>query len=406
MYKNISVLGSTGSIGRQTLEVCGELGIKIASLACGQNIDLLLSQIVTFHPLTVSVASEASAAKLAEYINGEEFRHRFYATNEQNWNSTKLPEVLQGEEGNLTAASLTEVDCVVGAMVGFVGLKPIIAAINAGKAVALANKETLVTAGKRVLAAARAKRVPVLPLDSEHSAIWQCLQAGKPTDLKRIFLTASGGPFRLTAESDLEKVTATDALKHPTWKMGAKITIDSATLMNKGLEVIEAARLFNVDGKQIEVVVHPESIIHSMIEWQDGSVLAQLGFPDMKMPIKIALSYPERINLAPDKPFNPFVAPAASLTFMRPRRDAFPLLDLAYKALEYDGLAPTYMNAANEVAVAAFLAGKIKFTDISKLVEKIFNTCLTLSDVQEPSYDDIIEADSIARHLANKEIKQ
>lgn len=354
MIQTISILGSTGSIGTQTLEVCHHLDIKIAALACAQNIELMEKQIREFRPELVSVDNAELAGKLKEALN----------------DFPDMPEILHGMTGNNAVASISSADAVVAAMVGVAGLEPVMTAIRAGKDIALANKETLVAGGALVMPLAKEYGVRLLPVDSEHSAIWQCLAGSPEHSLKRILLTASGGPFRGRKPEDLRNITVEQALAHPTWKMGGKITIDSATLMNKGLEVIEAAWLFECPVENIEVVVHPQSIIHSMVELTDGSVIAQMGFPNMKHPIQLALTWPER-QPSGDRRFDPFDPQARNLTFEQPDTKTFRLLPLAYEAAAVGGTMPAVMNAANEEAVWRFLAGKLAFADIAVQVEKI-----------------------------------
>ena len=317
MSQCIAVLGSTGSIGTQTLEVVRDRNLTVAALAAGTNTDLLLRQILEFCPRIASVAYEEDADRL---------RTRLRRTPD-----APDTEILWGREGNRAVARCTEADTVVAAMVGMAGLEPVLEAIRAGKDIALANKETLVAGGSLVVPLCRKHQVRLLPVDSEHSAIWQCLRGSRTQDIRRILLTASGGPFRTWPAEKLKEVRVADALDHPTWKMGGKITVDSATLMNKGLEVIEASWLFDVPVDRVEVVVHPQSIIHSMVEFRNRSVLAQMGFPDMKLPIQIALTWPD-IADGTGECLDPFDPRAAVLTFEPPDRRRFPCLDLAYAA--------------------------------------------------------------------------
>ncbi len=356
MIQTISILGSTGSIGTQTLEVCRHLGIKIAALTCANNIELLEKQIREFRPILVSVQNAELSGQLAEALADFDSK----------------PEIMHGMAGNNAAASIAEADAVVAAMVGVAGLEPVMSAIRAGKDIALANKETLVAGGALVMPLAKEYGVRLLPVDSEHSAIWQCLAGSPDNSLRRILLTASGGPFRGKKPEQLVNISVEQALDHPTWKMGGKITIDSATLMNKGLEVIEAAWLFDCPVDNIEVVVHPQSIIHSMIELTDGSVIAQMGFPNMKHPIQLALTWPQR-QPANDRRFDPFDPQSRNLTFEEPDTDTFRLLPLAYEAAEIGGTMPAVMNAANEEAVWRFLSGRISFADIAVQVEHVMN---------------------------------
>ena len=384
MTTAISLLGSTGSIGTQTLEVCRHLGIRVLALTAGRRIDLLEQQIREFQPQLVSVADPADALRLKQRLT----------------DFAEPIEILSGREGNLAAATLPAADTVVAAMVGVAGLEPVLAAVGAGKTIALANKETLVAGGALVMPLARQTGARLHPVDSEHSAIWQCLAGAPEQSLSRIFLTASGGPFRGRSVADLEQVTVAQALKHPTWAMGGKITIDSATLMNKGLEVIEASWLFDCSADQIEVVVHPQSIIHSMIELQDGSVLAQLGFPDMKLPIQLALTWPHRV--AGSHPtYNPFDPRTATLTFEKPDLKTFRLLALAFDAMRIGGTMPAVLNSANEAAVDLFFKGQIGFLDIARRVEACLERHQAEGILHTFTFDDLMELDSWARRTVN-----
>ncbi|HAA02182.1 MAG TPA: 1-deoxy-D-xylulose-5-phosphate reductoisomerase [Syntrophobacteraceae bacterium] len=375
--KALSILGSTGSIGVNTLEVIRQFPnrFSIIGLAAGRNVALLFDQILEFQPRVVAVMDEACATRLRQMLESVHNR----------------PEVLSGADGYQTIAALPEVNMVVAAMVGAAGLVPTVAAIEAGKHVALANKETLVIGGSVVVPLTERRGVRLLPVDSEHSAIFQSLQGNQHHSLRRILLTASGGPFFRKSMDELSTVTPQAALKHPNWSMGRKITIDSATLMNKGLEVIEAHWLFNVPVDQIAVHIHPESIIHSMVEYVDGSVIAQLGIPDMKTPIAYALSYPERL---------PLRQPALdlfqlqNLSFYPPDETKFPCLRLAYQACREGSTMPAVLNAANEVAVEAFLNERIGFLDIPTLIESTMSRHSTASEVTLQS---ILEADHWAR---------
>ena len=380
--KRIAVLGATGSIGVQTLDVVRETGCaEIVALTAHTNIDVLEKQIHACKPLKAVVTDEAKAAEL---------RARLALTDSQT-------EVLCGMDGMYEVVSMPGVDCVVNAVVGNIGLQPTMCAIESGKEIALANKETLVTSGEIVMAAAKAKDVPILPIDSEHSAVFQSLQGNGGNPMRTLYLTASGGPFRTFSAEQLERVTAADALKHPNWSMGAKITIDSASMMNKGLEVIEARWLFDVSPSQIEVLVHPQSVIHSMVEYEDGAVMAQLGEPDMRVPIQYALTYPKRA--ANTFPRLDFLA-RNNLTFEPPKRELFPCLDMAYDALRIGGLMPTVLNGANEAAVALFLAEKIRFLDIARLIECAMSA-YTVSDSgtarETLSIDAVLAVDAWAR---------
>ncbi|SEF53068.1 1-deoxy-D-xylulose 5-phosphate reductoisomerase [Eubacterium ruminantium] len=353
--RKISVIGSTGSIGTQTLEVVREnKDIEIAALCCGRNINLLEKQIREFKPRLAVTENEKDAARLKESIA-----------------DLSGIEIMHGMEGLITAATLEEVSVVVTAIVGMIGIEPTIAAINAGKDIALANKETLVTAGHIIMPLAKEKNVKILPVDSEHSAIFQCISGSRKADgtdneISRLLITASGGPFRGRKREELLDVTVEDALKHPNWSMGHKITIDSATLVNKGLEVIEARHLFNVVPEKIEVVVQPQSIIHSMVEFADGAVMAQLGTPDMKLPIQYALYYPER-RFLPGERLD--FTKMSGIVIDKPDRETFKGLDEAYRALKEGGAMTTIFNAANEFAVGCFLNKRIKFLQIYDMIE-------------------------------------
>jgi 1-deoxy-D-xylulose-5-phosphate reductoisomerase len=376
MVKNIAILGSTGSIGVQTLEVAKNLGIRVSGLSAGSNIELLEKQAREFRPRAVSVGDAGLARELGRRLRGLGI------------------EVMSGVDGLKGIASLEEADTVVTSIVGTAGLIPTLEAVRSGKDIALANKETLVTAGAFVMSEARRRNVRIFPVDSEHSAVFQCLQGNRHGDVEAIILTASGGPFRGWKPEELEGVTVAQALKHPNWKMGGKITIDSATLMNKGLEVIEASWLFDMEAERIKVLVHPQSIIHSMVEYADGVVMAQLGPPDMRMPIQLALTWPERAE-------NCFsrldLLKCGSLTFEEPDTSAFPCLRLAYEALKAGGTMPAAMNAANEAAVGLFIEGRIRFTDIPRIIEKVMHKHIVNTN---PVLNDIIEVDRWARTMA------
>ena len=380
--RKLSILGSTGSIGTQTLEVCrnNPEDFEVKGLCCGSNIDLLYKQIIEFKPEIVSVDSEKKASELKSMLPSDI--------------STK---VLCGHEGTLTVATLDSADTVVGAMVGIAGLEPTYNAIMCGKVIALANKETLVTGGDVIMPLVKEKGVSLLPVDSEHCAIWQCLWGEKKENLDRILITASGGPFRGKSRSDLEHVTLENALAHPTWKMGGKVTIDSSTMMNKGLEIIEAHHLFGVDVDHVDVVVHPQSVIHSMIRMRDGSVLAQMGKPSMILPIMVALYYPERGPRLLEE-FDPFSVGCNDLTFEKCDTDVFKLLKLAYDCGREGGLMPTVMNAANEVAVFSFLDGKSGYLDIERAV---YSVCDKMSSVvngiKDMDIETILRIDKEAR---------
>src|SRR5574344_332285 len=356
--RTLSILGSTGAIGTQTLEVCRRNpdDFKVEGLACGADTDTLYEQIVEFMPRVVSVADSVAAKALSSRLKKENIG----------------TEVLCGEEGSIAVASLPECDTCVGAIVGLAGMMPVYRAILAGKDIALANKETLVAGGDVIMPLIKQSGVALLPVDSEHCAIWQCLWGEKRSNLDRILITASGGPFRGRKRSELMNVSGEKALAHPTWKMGGKITIDSSTMMNKGLEVIEAHHLFDIDVDRIDIVVHPQSVIHSMIRLCDGSVLGQMGKPSMILPIMVALYYPERGPRLLEE-FDPFCEKCNNLTFERCDGDVFGLVPLAYKAGRAGGILPAVMNAANEVAVHAFLDGKIGFLDIEKSVKSVYS---------------------------------
>jgi 1-deoxy-D-xylulose-5-phosphate reductoisomerase len=377
-------LGSTGSIGVNVLDVIRQFPekYKIVALAAGTNIQRLAQQVEEFNPELISVCDEQRATGLRALLPAS-FHDR----------------IAHGNEGNVLVASFSSADLTLSAIVGAAGLLPTLAAIEAGKDIGLANKETLVMAGSIVMTAVMKKRVSLLPVDSEHSAIFQALEAGRRKDLRKIILTASGGPFRGMDRRQLQHVTKEQALNHPNWSMGKKISIDSATLMNKGLEVIEARWLFGVQSKAIEVVVHPQSIVHSLVEYKDGSVLAQLGIPDMRIPISYALSYPARLPLQL-KPLN--LAECGLLEFHEPDYLSFPALKLAFSALESGGVLPAVLNSANEVAVEAFLNSKITFPQIAETVAR------TMDIVHEGSEDileDILGADGAARREAYRLIE-
>jgi len=381
MAKVISILGSTGSIGVQTLDVARNLGIKVAAMSANSNIDLLEKQVHEFKPRLVSVSDEKLAAELKKRLAGIKV------------------EVLWGLEGMLRTVDIQGSDTVVTSVVGTAGLIPTMHAIKNRKNIALANKETLVTAGQLVMQEAGVQGVRIFPVDSEHSAIYQCLMGNNEKQVEKIILTASGGPFRGRTLEELRDITPAQALKHPNWSMGSKITIDSATLMNKGLEVIEAKWLFDKGLDKIQVLVHPQSIIHSMIEYIDGSVMAQLGSPDMRIPIQFALTFPDR---QPNNFPRLDLLKTSQLTFEKPDVKTFRCLQLAFDALKEGGTMPAAMNAANETAVAAFLNNRISFTGIPDIIERVMlahtvNIC--------PGLDDIIEIDGWARRQAEKEIK-
>lgn len=374
----IAILGSTGSIGTQALEVIENHPdyFDLQVLTAGKNADLLIEQAKKYQPNTVVIGDEDSYQKVKDALWGENIH------------------VYCGEDALCQVVEATNVQTVLTALVGYAGLKPTIHAIEAGKTIALANKETLVVAGEFITKLARKKGVNIYPVDSEHSAIFQCLVGEFHNPIEKIYLTASGGPFRGFSISDLQKVTLEQALKHPNWSMGAKITIDSASLMNKGLEVIEAKWLFNLKPEQIDVIVHPQSIVHSLIQFQDGSMKAQMGLPDMKLPIQYALSYPNR--LATNFPrFNFMDYP--NLTFEAPNREVFKNLDLAYRVMDELGTSACALNAANEIAVEAFLNKKISFLEIGELNETVVNET---KNILNPSYQDYVNSDQNAREKA------
>ncbi len=381
MTRKIALLGSTGSIGRQTLEVAREEGLSVVALTANSSIDLIEQQAREFSPRLVALYDEAAAAVLRERLRDTDI------------------EVLSGMEGLLAAATAEEADTVVTAVVGMIGLRPTLAAIECGKRIALANKETLVCAGELVMDAAEKYGAEIVPVDSEHSAIFQCLQGSADRgEIKRLVLTCSGGPFYGLSGEELVGKTKRDALAHPNWTMGAKITIDSATLMNKGLEIIEAMRLYRLPLSKVDAVIHRQSIVHSLVEYTDGALLAQLGTPDMKLPIRYALTYPKR-SVSPDKPLDLLSCPP--LTFAKPDEEAFPCLAIAKRCAETGGTSCAIMNGANEAAVALFLQDKIGFCDIPRLVQKALET---VEQVSKPALADILEADRLAREAVNRAV--
>jgi len=376
--KSLAILGSTGSIGVSTLEIVAAHPerFQVAALTAGRNLDLLEEQVRIFRPMLVAVSNAADAGTLKARLGAD------------------APRILAGREGLVACAADSGAQLVVSAIVGAAGLEPTLAAIEAGIDVALANKETLVAAGNLVMAAVEKRSVNLFPVDSEHSAIFQSLAGQRKDDVRRLILTASGGPFRDRTAAELECVTPADALAHPNWTMGRKITVDSATMMNKGLEVIEAHWLFDLPAEKIAVHIHPESIVHSMVEYVDGAVIAQLGIPDMKTPIALALSWPERLPL--DLP--PLdLCRLGRLHFSEPDNTRFPCLALAYRALHLGGTAPTVLNAANEVAVEAFLDGRLGFTAIPKLITAVLDHCPVLP---ADSLAAVLSADATARDAA------
>ena len=376
MSKTISILGSTGSIGRQTLDVAEQLGLQVTAITAHASVERMEKQARKFRPALAVLTDEAAARDLAVRLQDTDTR------------------VLGGFDALEEAATVPEADTVVTAVVGMVGLKPTLAAIQEKKRIALANKETLVCAGQLVMDAADAAGAEIVPVDSEHSAIFQCLQGCRDRrEIKRLILTCSGGPFYGMTREEAGKMTRADALKHPNWTMGPKITVDCATLMNKGLEVIEAMRLYRLPLSQVSVVIHRQSIVHSLVEYQDGAVLAQLGTPDMRLPIRYAMTYPNR-GVNPAEPLDLLTCPP--LTFAQPDREVFPCLRLAEEAAQEGGTACAVLNAANEEAVGLFLAEKIGFYDIPALVAKARAQVKT---IHNPSLEEILAADSAARRV-------
>ena len=379
MVKCVSILGSTGSIGRQSLDVIQHMAICVAALTAGTSVDRMAEQCRVFLPELAVMATEAAAAELKEKISDLPIR------------------VAWGEEGLIEAATMDGVDCVITAVVGMLGLKPTLAAIRAGKRIGLANKETLVCAGELVMREARAHHAEIIPVDSEHSAIFQCLMGIRDKrEIKKIILTCSGGPFYGMSREELQNVTRADALKHPNWKMGEKITIDCATLMNKGLEVIEAMRLYDLPLEQVDVVIHRQSIVHSLVECIDGAVMAQMGAPDMRLPIQLALTYPQRTE-CPVDPLD--LTACGALTFAKPDMEAFPCLKLARDCAAKGGNSCAVMNGANEAAVALYLQDKIGFYDIYDLVLGAVNSVPFVAD---PNLEQILESDRLAREYVSE----
>lgn len=380
MVKCVSILGSTGSIGRQSLDVIENLKeIQVAALTAGTNVQLMAQQCRQFHPQLAVMATREAAQELQAALTSEK------------------TQVAWGDDGLIAAATIPEADCVITAVVGMVGLKPTLAAIRACKRIGLANKETLVCAGELVMAEAEECGAEIVPVDSEHSAIFQCLMGCTDRrEVKKILLTCSGGPFFDMDAADLKYVTKADALRHPNWKMGPKITVDCATLMNKGLEVIEAMRLYRVPLEQVEVLVHRQSIVHSLVEFTDGAVMAQLGAPDMRLPIQLALTYPRRME-SPAPKLD--LTQCAALTFCHPDLEKFPCLALAMQCAKRGGTVCPAMNGANEEAVALFLADKIGFYDIYRLVAQAVEQ---VPFIQNPTLEEILEADHLARQAVRK----
>ena len=374
MTRNLVILGSTGSIGRQTLDVVSHLPIRVSALTAGTNVERMAQQCARFHPELAVMATREAAQELQRRLEQPDIR------------------VLYGEQGLLQAAGMPQADTVITAVVGTVGLKPTLTAIRQGKRIGLANKETLVCAGELVMAAAETYGARIIPVDSEHSAIFQCLMGCRDkSQVRRLILTCSGGPFFGKTRQELEQVGKQAALAHPNWKMGAKITIDCATLMNKGLEVIEAMRLYGMDADRVDVVIHRQSVVHSLVEFTDGAVLAQLGVPDMRIPIQLALTYPDRLeNPAPGLD----LLHCGALEFAAPDLETFPCLKLAMQTARTGGTACSVMNAANEAAVGLYLQDKIKFYDIPALVQDALDT---VPFVSAPGLEAVLEADRAAR---------
>ena len=380
MVKCVSILGSTGSIGRQSLDVISRMDVRVAALTAGTSVDRMAEQCRQFQPDLAVMSTKEAAESLKLKISDLPTR------------------VSWGEEGLIEAATIEDVDCVITAVVGMLGLKPTLAAIRAGKRIGLANKETLVCAGELVMDEAEKYNAEIIPVDSEHSAIFQCLMGVRDKrEVKKLILTCSGGPFYGMKREELAHVTRADALKHPNWKMGEKITIDCATLMNKGLEVIEAMRLYNLPLEQVDVVIHRQSIVHSFVECIDGAVMAQMGAPDMRLPIQLALTYPERLECPVDALD---LTTCGALTFAKPDMEAFPCLKLARDCAAKGGNACAVMNGANEAAVALYLQNKIGFYDIHNLVQGAVNS---VAFVENPTLDQILESDRLAReYVAEK----
>ena len=374
MVKCVSILGSTGSIGRQSLDIIRGLDVKVAALTAGTSVERMAEQCREFHPGLAVMATQEAAEVLKNELSDMDIT------------------VMWGEEGLIRAASIEEADCVITAVVGMVGLKPTLAAIHARKRIGLANKETLVCAGELVMTEAEKYGCEIIPVDSEHSAIFQCLMGSRDKrEVKKLILTCSGGPFFGKTREELQSVTKADALRHPNWKMGPKITIDCSTLMNKGLEVIEAMRLYGLPLEQVDVVIHRQSIVHCLVEYVDGAVMAQMGSPDMRLPIQLAMTYPER-TVCPVDPLD--LTACGPLTFCKPDLEAFPCLALAYRCAKLGGTACAVMNGANEAAVALYLDDKIGFYDIYDLVSGAVDT---IENIQDPTLEQILESDRLAR---------
>lgn len=380
MVKCVSILGSTGSIGRQSLDVISRMPIRVAALTAGQSVDRMAEQCRQFRPELAVMATQEAARQLKEKISDLDIR------------------ISWGEEGLIEAATMESADCVITAVVGMLGLKPTLAAIRAGKRIGLANKETLVCAGELVMAEAEKYHAEIVPVDSEHSAIFQCLMGTADRgEIHRLILTCSGGPFFGMSREELLTVTKADALKHPNWKMGAKITIDCATLMNKGLEVIEAMRLYRLPAEKVDVVIHRNSIVHSLVEFADGAILAQLGAPDMRLPIQLALTFPQRMECPVERLD---LTKCGTLSFHEPDLEAFPCLALAYRCARNGGNSCAAMNGANEAAVALYLEDRIGFYDIYDLVSGAVDA---VPFVENPTLEQILETDRLARdYVANR----
>jgi 1-deoxy-D-xylulose-5-phosphate reductoisomerase len=388
LVKKLAILGSTGSIGHSTLSICESFPdrYQVISLAAGKNIDDAFAQCLRWRPKVISLATEALAAALLTRLKAEGIANI---------------EVLHGTAGSIYVATLPEVNFVVSAIVGVAGLEATYAAVCAGKTIGLANKECLVTAGELIIAAAKQHNVALLPIDSEHNAVHQCMRGGAAAEVKQIWLTASGGPFRNTPLADFEHITPQQALKHPTWVMGQRITIDSATMMNKGFEVIEACRLFNLPASRVRTTIHPQSTVHSLVEFVDGSILAQISVTDMRLPILYALAYPERVAVTEKESLTFDLTTLSQLDFSQPDLTRFPCLRLAYEAAEAGGNACIALNAADEIAVAAFLEGRIPFLGIPRTIEAV----LQLTSGQSPaSILDVLDADLAARASAREVI--
>ena len=381
MVKCVSILGSTGSIGRQSLDIIDNLGLPVAALTAGTNVERMAQQCIKYRPKLAVMATQEAAQQLKAALGEQDI------------------EIAFGQEGLVKAATIGEADCVITAVVGMVGLVPTLAAIRSGKRIGLANKETLVCAGELVMAEAKKYGTEIIPVDSEHSAIFPCLMGNSDRrEVKKIILTCSGGPFFGMSQEELSHVTKADALRHPNWKMGAKITIDCATLMNKGLEVIEAMRLYGLPLEQVDVVIHRQSIIHSLVEYTDGAVMAQLGSPDMRLPIQLAMTYPQRLP-CPVEPLD--LTTCGDLTFKKPDMEAFPCLALAMECAQKGGTACPVMNGANEEAVALYLQDKIGFYDIYRLVRHAVDT---VPFIAQPTLEQILEADRLARQCVRQTI--